>query len=407
MPQIYANNVAGILSANIGPSDTLVLLGSGQGSAFPSPSNGDYYYATLVHQVTGVVEVVQVTARSADTLTVVRGRDNTSATSFVVGSVIEHRVTAQMLRDIDWRTSADQAGGVPSLGLDTRLSAARMPTSVPIMTDGKLLIGNIPDVVVIDSEMTTALGNYMPKASPTSTGTLTADSIRVDPTGQGVNTLSVGNDALFRDVNLANTMGLQGTANAALGYIKFGNGNSPSLGWDGTNLVWGPTILWHSNNFNPSLKANLDSPIFTGDVRLFDAVLQVRRPGQPQQGLIYMGNAAAYILYDGSNYSFNGGNCYAGDFISTSDRKAKANIVKINPQRGIADQLKLASYTMRQSGESAVGPIAQDVQKYAPHRVSKNADTGLLGVDKAGLALDMIADLAERVRLLEKQLKKG
>lgn len=92
------NNAVGYLATAISASDVGVVLQSGNGASFPSLAATDYFYATLV-STGGTQEVVKVTARSGDTMTIVRAQEGTTANSFAVGSRFELRVTAQSVLD--------------------------------------------------------------------------------------------------------------------------------------------------------------------------------------------------------------------------------------------------------------------------------------------------------------------
>lgn len=91
MPVILKNNASSTLATAITASDTAIVVADG--SQFPAPTGGDYFYATLVSPA-GVVEVVKVTARVSNSLTVVRAQDGSSAASFQVGSLVDMRVNA-------------------------------------------------------------------------------------------------------------------------------------------------------------------------------------------------------------------------------------------------------------------------------------------------------------------------
>lgn len=67
------------LAKAITSKDTIIELPLGDGSKFQINSN-EHFYLTLKNG--GVREVVKVVARTGDKLTVERGQDNTSATSF-------------------------------------------------------------------------------------------------------------------------------------------------------------------------------------------------------------------------------------------------------------------------------------------------------------------------------------
>jgi hypothetical protein len=93
------NNAFGTLSAGINTSDTTVTLDSGQGARFPTLGAGDYFYGTIV-DTSNNLEIVKVTARSTDSMTVTRAQDNTTATAFSIGDRFELRPVAALFEDI-------------------------------------------------------------------------------------------------------------------------------------------------------------------------------------------------------------------------------------------------------------------------------------------------------------------
>lgn len=74
------------LARSITAQETLIQVSLGQGVRFKVPE-GNYFYATMKNH--GLVEHVRVMAVSGDTLTVIRGQDNTSAEPFGAGTCIE------------------------------------------------------------------------------------------------------------------------------------------------------------------------------------------------------------------------------------------------------------------------------------------------------------------------------
>lgn len=94
--QLFANNADSSLNGAIAP-DTLVLaLKAGEGSKFPSPSNGDYFLITLYQKFgSGEInhEIVKCTSRTGDNLTVVRAQEGTTAKAFNSGDLVELRFT--------------------------------------------------------------------------------------------------------------------------------------------------------------------------------------------------------------------------------------------------------------------------------------------------------------------------
>lgn len=88
-----ANNAISRLSVGISPTDVTIVLVPGGGAAFPTLGAGDYFPATIV-KADGTLEIVKVTARASDVLTVVRAQENTTAKAFNAGDRIELRMTA-------------------------------------------------------------------------------------------------------------------------------------------------------------------------------------------------------------------------------------------------------------------------------------------------------------------------
>lgn len=92
------NNAIGYLSAAISASDSSATLTTGGGASFPTLGAGEYFYATIT-ATSGVYEVVKVTSRSTDAISLTRGQEGTTAIAFPSGSIIELRVTAQSITD--------------------------------------------------------------------------------------------------------------------------------------------------------------------------------------------------------------------------------------------------------------------------------------------------------------------
>lgn len=131
MPVVLKNNAFGFLQSAISNSDTTAVLATGTGANFPTLSSGEYFYATI-SPIAGASEIVKVTARSGDLLTIVRAQEGTSALSFPAGSRVELRVTARSVLDAidDKVATKDQAseiafipvGGISSTNVQTALA---------------------------------------------------------------------------------------------------------------------------------------------------------------------------------------------------------------------------------------------------------------------------------------------
>lgn len=112
MGLLLANNVSGKLKNHILPTDTTIELQPGHGARFPElvgPS--DFYYATLERGIrTFKAEIVKVTARVDDILTVERAQDDTIALSFPAETLIEMRLNKAALAEYNSGVGGTAAG---------------------------------------------------------------------------------------------------------------------------------------------------------------------------------------------------------------------------------------------------------------------------------------------------------
>jgi len=97
MEVIYNNFASGTMAVPILAADTTIVLDVGQGQFFPNPIAGVQYSVLVLEDVSGVKEVVHLTERSTDTLTVTRGEEGTIAQDYALGSRVELRATAGFL----------------------------------------------------------------------------------------------------------------------------------------------------------------------------------------------------------------------------------------------------------------------------------------------------------------------
>ena len=96
---VFTNNASGTLAVDLAYGATVVTLGEGGGrNNFKYLSAGQFQRATISNSaVEGVVEVVYITSRDYETLTIVRGQEGTYDQEWPAGSTIEARITAGML----------------------------------------------------------------------------------------------------------------------------------------------------------------------------------------------------------------------------------------------------------------------------------------------------------------------
>jgi hypothetical protein len=94
------NNAAGTLASGITNSQTSLTLTATHGARFPTLGASDYFYSTLADPSNNL-EVVKVTARAGDVLTVVRGQDGTTGLAYSAGDRFELRPCNAMLEALD------------------------------------------------------------------------------------------------------------------------------------------------------------------------------------------------------------------------------------------------------------------------------------------------------------------
>jgi hypothetical protein len=92
---LFANNAQTNLASGISSTVTTLSVSPATGSLFPNPVSGQEFYATITDVATETIhEIVLCTARSGDSLTVVRGVDGTTAKIWTAGSIFAMLVTA-------------------------------------------------------------------------------------------------------------------------------------------------------------------------------------------------------------------------------------------------------------------------------------------------------------------------
>jgi len=103
------NNASGVLEGDITDVATTVVLEAGDGANFPSTYN---YHITIDD------EIMAVTNRSTDTLTVIRAQEGTAAVAHYDGADVRLNITAKALSDLNTAVNAIENGTVGLAKLD-------------------------------------------------------------------------------------------------------------------------------------------------------------------------------------------------------------------------------------------------------------------------------------------------
>lgn len=138
----FANNASTTLGSALSNSATTVTVASGTGAEFPSPGAGQWFMATLwaSGSTTGTPnEIVKVTSRTGDTLTVVRAQEGTTAQAWSVGDTVANYITAGFLNQlVDAGALQLQAG---NYAVDTGTANAGAIVLVPTVASYATIVG--------------------------------------------------------------------------------------------------------------------------------------------------------------------------------------------------------------------------------------------------------------------------
>ena len=161
MGVIFTNNAATTLSAGVSTTATTITVN--QGSDFPNPTGSEYFYATL-QDISENIEIVKCTARSGNTLTVVRAQDNTTAQSFSAGDKCELRRTAAGLNDVatqaDTDTNTEYTAGSGLTLSGTTFSNTAPDQTVSISGSGATNVsGTYPNFTISSTDTTFSTSN--------------------------------------------------------------------------------------------------------------------------------------------------------------------------------------------------------------------------------------------------------
>jgi len=145
--EVFTNNATTTLGSAAGSGATTITVAVGTGALFPAITGSQFFLATLwaAGSTTGVPnEIVKVTARSGDTMTVVRAQEGTTAQSWSVGDTFANYPTAGWMNGLAALTDIQQQNA--TYFADTGAANAYVVTMAPApaaLTDGLMVSANI------------------------------------------------------------------------------------------------------------------------------------------------------------------------------------------------------------------------------------------------------------------------
>ena len=209
---LFSNNAVSSLASYIDSTATTMTLSTGTGNLFPEikQGSGDYFYVTIL-DTNGEFEIVKVTSRTADYCTIVRAQDKTTARSFPQGSVVEQRLTAASLHDIE--TKFEDLEGTVNVDFASKINLLE----TKVNNDFLKLAGG------------TMLGNFAP-----------VSIFANRPTGD----LVVGVGSAYNDASSLSLHGTSSSSGANTFVLRAGTDTkqlsgdaSGKLTWEGKNIV--------------------------------------------------------------------------------------------------------------------------------------------------------------------------
>lgn len=180
----YANNASSTLgSAITSTSATSLTVASGTGSLFSSLNAGDVQFLTINDGVN--MEIVEVTAISGDTFTIVRAQDGTTAHTFAAGTAVSQFVTRAMLDQLKLDALPSSTDVVPEGASNLYFSSSRVLAA--ILTG--LSTATATAVAATDSVLV-AIGKLQAQVSTKISGNQTI-TLSGDATGSGATGITV------------------------------------------------------------------------------------------------------------------------------------------------------------------------------------------------------------------------
>ena len=124
------------------------------------------------------------------------------------------------------------------------------------------------------------------------------------------------------------------------------------------------------------------------------------------------GTNFASFGYSGTEFntrvSMNGNNIdNAGAYYYSSDRRLKKNISRIDDNLDKIMKIDGVRFQWRDDNKTALGFIAQDVEKFYPELVNTNSDTGLKSINYDGMIAPMVETIKKQQNQIEKQQREA
>lgn len=169
----FANNAASTLAGGISNSATTLQLAAGTGTIFPALSAGQAFFMTLTDAETQEVrEIVEVTARTGDVCTVVRGAQGTTALAWNAGDIAAQLNTAGDMQGMVQPDilQSNLYGNASGVGGTVNSITATLPSGLTALVDGMEFIVFATGANTGAVTLTLTLGSTVLSAHPVQKG---------------------------------------------------------------------------------------------------------------------------------------------------------------------------------------------------------------------------------------------
>jgi len=221
MAQLFQNNSYGSLGASLAIGSTSLTLATGHGARFPSPTGGDYFLLTLIgldsNGIENSWEIVKVTGRSSDVLTIVRAQESTSAATWASGSRVELRATAGAFNSFLPLAGGTLTGSLNFNGIGLRITGDLSNGTIAnrLMVQTSIANGNTYFSLLPNGTSTNSQLHIFGASDPTNAAygafTVNASTVQLQSTANGTGTVLpmrflVGSTEFMRSSTAANLL---------------------------------------------------------------------------------------------------------------------------------------------------------------------------------------------------------
>jgi hypothetical protein len=342
MPVLFSNNASATLASSITSAATSVTLTTGQGTLFPTLSGSNFFYATLSNS-SNQLEIVKVTARATDVLTVVRAQEGTTARAYAAADKLELRVTAAGLTNMAQLDAAQTFSGANTF------SAAQTFNGTVALSGGGSMAGTF-------------------SGTPTFSGAITFSS----------------------------TVALNGGGSMA-GTITGTPTFSGAVTFSGSPVFSLPPVL----NNNITLNTKDTGGTLRSLISLDNAnYANIYNAGNVAVRILNQTGASSLVTLSDASGNFTA----SGNVTANSDERIKTNWRELSTDflQALA-AVKAGVYDRKDTGITQVGVSAQSLQTVLPQAIQEGTD-GLLSVAYGNAALVAAVELAREVVSLRSEV---